>query len=171
VAGDSAWYWWTALSPVLGCDPKTDPRCPTRVNPRGFNDGLLYYDQHGPADGVTGIFATKRFFVLGQFARYVRPGAVRHDVSASAADVHMMAFAYGRQWIVVTWNESTSPTSFGVDLPGPADVATDAVMTNASTDLAATAFPRRTNTGVWIVHLPASTIATYTFGPPPAPEP
>ena len=30
VAGDSAWYWWTALSPVLGCDPKADPKCPTR---------------------------------------------------------------------------------------------------------------------------------------------
>ena len=23
------------------------PTCPTRVNTKGFNDGLLYYDQHG----------------------------------------------------------------------------------------------------------------------------
>ena len=36
VAGDSAWYWWTALSPVLGCDPKADPRCATRENTEGL---------------------------------------------------------------------------------------------------------------------------------------
>jgi len=169
VAGDSAWYWWTALSPVLGCDPKADPQCPTSVNRRGFNDGLLYYDQRGPADGVTSIFTTKRFFVLGQFSRYVRPGAVRHDVSTSAADVHVMAFSHGEQWTVVTWNESTSQERFGIELPGPADVATDAVMTNASASLAAAALPHRTNTGVWVVHLDPSTIATYTFGPAVAP--
>ena len=46
IAGDSAWYWWTALSPVIGCDPKADPTCVTRVNAKGFNDGLLYYDQN-----------------------------------------------------------------------------------------------------------------------------
>jgi O-glycosyl hydrolase len=164
VAGDSAWYWWTALSPALGCDPKGDPGCPTRVNPDGFNDGLLYYDQHGPADGVTNIFATKRFFVLGQFSRYVRPGAVRHGVSGLAAGLHVMAFAQGPKWTVVAWNESTSPTTFGLDLPGPARDATGAVFTNATANLAATSVPHRTKTGVWLVELPASTIATYTFG-------
>ena len=96
VAGDSAWYWWTALSPVLGCDPKADPTCPSRVNTKGFNDGLLYYDQHGPADGVTRIFTTKRFFVLGQFSRYVRPGAVRHAVTGLPESLHAMAFRAGR---------------------------------------------------------------------------
>ena len=51
------------------------------MNTKGFNDGLLYYDEHGVADGVTKIFTTKRFYVMGQFSRYVRPGAVRHDVA------------------------------------------------------------------------------------------
>ncbi|MGO9874906.1 MAG: glycoside hydrolase [Acidimicrobiia bacterium] len=162
VAGDSAWYWWTALSPALGCDPETDPACPTRVNTEGFNDGLLYYDQHGPADGDTSIFTTKRFFVLGQFSRYVRPGAVRHDVSVPAG-VHAMAFAHANEWTVIMWNESTSSKTFGLDLPGPAVTATGSVITNRAANLAEAPPPRRTATGTWLVQLPASTIATDTF--------
>ena len=40
VAGDSAWYWWTALSPVLGCDPKADPKCPTTGEYEGLQRRL-----------------------------------------------------------------------------------------------------------------------------------
>jgi O-glycosyl hydrolase len=163
VAGDTAWYWWTALSPVLGCDPKADPGCPTRVNTKGFNDGLLYYDQNGPAGGVTKIFTTKRFFVLGQFSRYVRPGAVRHDVLALPAGLHAMAFADGKGWTIVTWNESKAAATFGLDLPGATSTATGAVITNESSSLAPSDLPRRTASGAWLVRLPASTVATYTF--------
>jgi len=164
VAGDSAWYWWTALSPVLGCDPKIDPECPTRVNTKGFNDGLLYYDQHARADGVTTIFTTKRFFVLGQFSRYVRPGAVRHDVVDLPVGLHAMAFASGTGWTVVTWNESASEATFGLDLPDHGLTADGAVLTNRSKSLASTTVPLRTTTGAWLVHLPAATVATFTFG-------
>ncbi len=63
------------------------------MNTKGFNDGLLYYDQHGVADGVTKIFTTKRFYVLGQFSKFVRPGAVRHDVTGLPKGVHALAFS------------------------------------------------------------------------------
>jgi len=163
VAGDTAWYWWTALSPVLGCNPKADPGCPARVNTKGFNDGLLYYDRRGATDGVTKIFTTKRFFVLGQFSRYVRPRAVRHDVLALPPGVHAMAFVLGKRWTIVTWNESKADTEFGLALPASANVATGAVITNDSNSLAPTRLPVRTDSGVWLLRLPASTIATYTF--------
>jgi O-glycosyl hydrolase len=133
------------------------------VNTKGFNDGLLYYDQHGPADGVTNIFTTKRFFVMGQFSRYVRPGAMRHGVANLTAGLHAMAFSTGKQWTVVAWNESKSNATFGLDLPGPVSTAMGAVITNASSSLAPTQVPLRTTAGTWLVHLPASTIATYTF--------
>ena len=55
------------------------------MNANGFNDGLLYYDEKYATDGITKIFTTKRFYVLGQFSRYVRPGAVRHDVTGAPA--------------------------------------------------------------------------------------
>jgi len=163
VAGDSAWYWWTALSPVLGCDPKADPACPTRVNTKGFNDGLLYYDQHGPADGVTDIFTTKRFYVLGQFSRYVRPGAVRHGVAGLPAGLHAMAFEAAGHWTVVAWNESKSSAAFGLDLPGKVAAATGAVITNATQSLARATPPPRTDRGAWLVRLPAASLVTYTF--------
>ncbi|HEV7525843.1 MAG TPA: glycoside hydrolase, partial [Acidimicrobiia bacterium] len=123
IAGDSAWHWWTALSSVLGCDPKPDPKCVTRVNPKGFNDGLLYYDAKGPASGVTQIFTTKRFYTLGQFSRYVRPGAVRHDVRGAPAGVRAMAFEAGARWTVVAWNEDKSDRTFAVELPNSAVAA------------------------------------------------
>ena len=164
VAGDSAWYWWTALSPVLGCDPKADPQCPTRVNTKGFNDGLLYYDQHAPANGPTTIFTTKRFYALGQFSRYVRPGAVRHDIAGMPAGVHAMAFAGGGGWTVVTWNESRSPSTFALSLPGSTS-ALGATITNAAENLHPATVPLRTTTGTWRIDLAPSTIATYTFGP------
>jgi len=163
VAGDSAWYWWTALSPVLGCDPKADPQCPSRLNPNGFNDGLLYYDQHAPANGPTTIFTTKRFYALGQFSRYVRPGAVRHDISGMPAGVHAMAFSAGATWTLVTWNESRQPASFALSLPGQAEVG-GATVTNATKSLEPGTPAARTTTGTWRIDVPPATIATYTFG-------
>jgi O-glycosyl hydrolase len=166
VAGDSAWYWWTALSPVLGCDPHADPACPTQVNTQGFNDGLLYYDEHGPADGTTTIFTTKRFFVLGQFSRYVRPGAVRHDVTGAPTGVRAMAFEQGRSWTVVAWNESASTASLRIRLPDRRSAARNSVVTSPTQGLHAARRPRRTAAGDWLVTLAPSSVATYIFAAP-----
>ena len=162
VAGDSAWYWWTALSPVLGCDPKAAPACPEQENAKGFNDGLLYYDQNGVADGVTKIFRTKRFDVMGQFSRYVRPGAVRHDVAGVPKGVHAMAFSSGREWTLVTWNEGSAAVEYGLKVPGKARVGR-VVVTNESQSLVGGDASVRTDRGAWLVRLPARTIATYAF--------
>jgi O-glycosyl hydrolase len=163
-AGDSAWYWWTALSPVIGCDPKADPPCVTRVNAKGFNDGLLYYDERFASDGVTKIFTTKRFSVLGQFSRYVRPGSVRHDVGGAPVGVRVMAFQHGSGWTIVAWNERRTDVTFGVSLPGPPMAVRGAVETSSTKQLSPTTLPARTDTGAWVVHIPPRAIVTYTFG-------
>jgi len=163
VARDSAWYWWTALSPVIGCDPKADPSCVTRVNATGFNDGLLYYDQNFADDGVVDIFATKRFFVLGQFSRYVRPGAILHDVQGAPDGVRVMAFRHGRTWTVVTWNEGQTEATFGLALPGRRTTVREAVATSPADQLSPTAKPARANTGTWVVHIAPQMIVTYAF--------
>jgi O-glycosyl hydrolase len=159
IAGDSAWYWWTALSSVLGCDPKADDACPTRKNTKGFNDGLLYYDENGPASDITKIFTTKRFFVLGQFSRYVRPGAKRYDVNGAPNPT--MVFENDDHWSVVTWNESKTDKSFVVSLPGTTN-ATLGVQTNDRDELSNRSPAARTSAG-WLVTVPAGTIATYVF--------
>ncbi len=162
IAGDSAWYWWTALSPVLGCAPKADPQCPTRVNTKGFNDGLLYYDEDYATSGVTQVFPTKRLSVLGQFSRYARPGAVRHNVTGTPKDVHMLAFADGDKYTVVAWNETKIAQTLGIALPKNTTQAT-ATQTNATDDLKEAQPPARTDTGTWLVTIPPGTITTYTF--------
>jgi O-glycosyl hydrolase len=161
VAGDSAWYWWTALSSVIGCDPHANASCATTVNPDGFNDGLLYYDEHYASNGNTDIYTTKRFYALGQFSRYVRPGAVLHRVTGLPAGVRALAFERGREWTVVAWNEQPAAT-FALTLPSATAVRT-AVATSATDELARTAAPRRTTTGSWLVTLPDETIVTYVF--------
>ncbi len=163
IADDSAWYWWTALSPVMGCDPRGDPRCATRVNTKGFNDGLLYYDEKFAADGVADIFPTKRFYVLGQFSRYVRPGAIRHDVRGAPKGVFIMAFEQPTGWTVVAWNEGGSEATFGMALPSPTSTVADAVATSADKQLSPTTAPARTDTGAWLAHIAPQAIVTYTF--------
>jgi len=164
IAGDSAWYWWTALSPVLGCDPKTDRQCATRVNEQGFNDGLLYYDQAFATDGVTTIFPTARFYVLGQFSRYVRPGSIRHGVTGAPDGARVMAFQHGTVWTVVAWNEGRTESTFGLALPGPSTSVRSAVATSSRARLTPTAPPARTASGSWLVHLAPRTVVTFTFG-------
>jgi O-glycosyl hydrolase len=163
VAGDSAWYWWTALSSVIGCDPKADPSCPTRLNTKGFNDGLLYYDPAFATDGDTLIFTTKRFFVLGQFSRYVRPGAIRHDVTGTPSGVHVMAFQQARRWTVVAWNEGAANATVGLALPGTPTTVHTSVATSPTSQLSPVAAPGRTANGTWVARIAPMTIVTYTF--------
>jgi hypothetical protein len=163
VARDTAWYWWTALSSAIGCDPKADPSCATGVNATGFNDGLLYYDQNYAGDGNNDVYTTKRFFVLGQFSRYVRRGAVRHDVHGAPDGVRVMAFRYGRGWSVVAWNEGPTQATFGLALPGSRTTARQAVATSPTDELSSTTLPARADNGSWVLHVAPQTIVTYTF--------
>jgi O-glycosyl hydrolase len=122
----------------------------------------LYYDQRAPASGTTEIFPTKRFFALGHFSRYVRPGALRHDVANAPRGVHAMAFSQGKEWTVVTWNERTSPARYALLLPHRG-TAHAAVITNDANELQPAVLPAPTTTGAWLLELPARTIATYSF--------
>jgi O-glycosyl hydrolase len=164
VAGDSAWYWWTALSPVLGCKPKDDPTCVTKQNDQGFNDGLLYYDEDYATSDITTIFPTKRFYALGQFSRYVRPGAQRHNLTGKLPkDVRAMAFVQDRHWSIVAWNGSRTATQIGLELPADAPTEVNAVITNEGSNLQTAPEPARTDTGARMVDLPAESIVTVTF--------
>ena len=163
IAGDSAWYWWTALSPAIGCDAEADPQCATQVNGRGFNDGLLYYDQNAARDRSADIFTTKRFFVLGHFSRYVRPGAVRHDVHGAPDGVRVMAFERGGEWTVVAWNEGPTEAAFRLALPGPRKAVRSAVATSATDQLSPTTRPTSAGAEGWDVHVAPQTVVTYTF--------
>lgn len=165
ITGDTAFHWWTAVSKQLGCDPVQDPACEARKNPSGWNDGLLYYDPHFHADGNHRVYTTKRFFVLGNFSRYVRPGAVRHEVSDPPLGVRLLAFSQGRSWTVVAINDAPAghaPATLRLALPsrvGP----TGAFETSATRDLARRAPARPDRDDTFTATLPAQSVTTLTF--------
>jgi O-glycosyl hydrolase len=113
LANDAAFHWWVACSSVIGADPGHDPDAWSQPNDQGWNDGLLYYDPDYADNGNQRIYPTKRFFALGNFSRYVRPGDRRHEVIGGPRNLRLLVFV----------NAATSAGESAVQLPAPSDVA------------------------------------------------
>jgi O-glycosyl hydrolase len=161
-ADDSAFDWWTALSSGLGCDPETDSTCATSVNSSGWNDGLIYYDPDYASDGNQNIYLTKRFYVLGQYSKYVRPGAVRYGVSGSPSGVQTMAFWNNGQWTVVATNTNTSATTLSLNLDSGSLTSAGAYQTDASENMATISAPGISSSAI-SASLPAQSVTTYVL--------
>ncbi|WP_196778183.1 glycoside hydrolase [Lentzea aerocolonigenes] len=160
VSGDSAFHWWTALSKVMGCSPGSAPSCATTINTKGYNDGLIYFDPDYARNGNQSLYLTKRFYALGQYSKFVRPGAVRHPVTGAQSGVQIMATQLNGTWTLVVNNVNNSTQDVSLRLPAAA--ATGAYRTSASENLAAIGLPSVSN-GVAALTLPARSITTYTF--------
>jgi O-glycosyl hydrolase len=163
-ADDSAFQWWTALSSALGCDPATSSTCATSVNSSstGWNDGLIYYDPSYATDGNQNLYLTKRFYVLGQYSKYVRPGAVRYGVSGSPAGVQTMAFWSGGKWTVVATNTNTSATTLSLNLGSGTLTSAGAYQTDASENMASISAPGISSSTI-SASLPAQSVTTYVL--------
>ena len=164
-ADDSAFQWWTALSSALGCDPATSSTCATSVNENstGWNDGLIYYDPSYATDGNQNLYLTKRFYVLGQYSKYVRPGAVRYGVSGSPSGVQTMAFWNNGQWTVVATNTNTSATTLSLNLGSGTLTSAGAYQTDASENMASISAPGISGSTI-SASLPAQSVTTYVLG-------
>lgn len=163
VADESAFYWWTAASSGMGCNPKREPRCATTVHAQGWNDGLVYYDPQYASDKNYQLYVTKRFYVMGNFSRYVRPGAIRHPTTGSPPGIQSLAFAKGNQWTVVLVDDQDTGASAApvrVVLPVRA-TSTGAVATSATQNLATTKV-RHVGNGFVVGTAPQS-VTTLTF--------
>ena len=136
LAGDSAFDWWVAASPNLGCDPMQVADCQNQVNAGGRNDGLVYFDPYWSLDGNQTFYLTKRYWVMAAFSRYVRPGAVLHAVSGLPAGLRAVAFQRGAGWVVEVINDSGQDADFHLRLPGSSDRGLSALVTDAARNLA-----------------------------------
>ncbi len=117
---DASFQWWLAFSDAMGCSPLGDPSCATEINSSGWNDGLAYYDPNFASDGNQQIYLTKRFWVMANFSRYVRPGAVLHKVSSAAINLRLMAFSDSSGWVVIAINDNSTgfaATTVQVSIP------------------------------------------------------
>jgi O-glycosyl hydrolase len=189
VANDAAFHWWVACSSVIGRDPAADPSAVLRPNEDGWNDGLLYYDPNYAENGNQQIYVTKRYFALGHFSRYVRPGDRRHDVTGAPRDLQILAFAnepsgapsmapiqlprastsVHRAWTVVVINNARSgsdPTAFRLQLPvvGSERLTPQmAVETSAERGLDPVDLADVSPSGIVSAHVPAQSITTYVL--------
>jgi O-glycosyl hydrolase len=169
-ADDAAFDWWTALSSSLGCDPGTSSTCATTVNTdsTAWNDGLIYYDPDYASDGNQTLYMTKRFYALGQYSRFVRPGAVRYGVSGSPSGVQTMAFRDNGQWVVVATNTNTSAASLSLNLGSGTITSSSAYQTDASENLASISAPTISGSTI-TASLPAQSVTSYVLNSSGAP--
>lgn len=91
--GVTSWQYWIAVS-------KYD-----------FHDGLIYTDE-----GTQHIIETKRLWAMGNFSRFVRPGAVRIDASASADQLRVAAFRKSQDGSIVLVVINTAPQPVAASL-------------------------------------------------------
>ncbi|AMR28809.1 xylanase [Hymenobacter psoromatis] len=103
VGNAAAWQWWLAISPY------------------DYKDGLVYVDQN-KTDG--NYYPSKMLWALGNYSRFVRPGAVRLTAALadSAGGNQPLVSAYrspnGKQLITIVVNDHDAPASVRLELAG-----------------------------------------------------
>ena len=91
-ASGSAWHWWWLLPPEHGRSNNE-----TLVNSR---NGVIEHNGNVIGDGLPHML--KRGWMIGQFARFVRPGDVRVEITpASDGPLRLAAFAGEDRLVVV----------------------------------------------------------------------
>jgi len=163
----SVFDWWIALSPDLGCSPAADPTCFQDINPLGRNDGLIYFDLNGVRDGDRRLYLTKRYYVLGQFSRYLRPGMKLVPVVTSDARVEALAGLSRSRLVLVLIDltpAASPPVPIQIDLPD--GLRLDRLVTGYMTDprISWGQAPRATLAGstVLVLNQPDS-VTTYVW--------
>jgi O-glycosyl hydrolase len=168
-ANDASFHWWVACSPAMGTDPVANPGSENQVNLNGWNDGLLYYDPRYADHENQQIYTTKRYYAMGNFSRYVRPGARRHEVSGGPSNLRILAFSTTTGWSLVVINNSSagSPaTRFQLQLPAqpwPVVTRSEAVETSGSRSLGKAPLPRLGSNRTVTATVPAQSITTYVL--------
>ncbi|MFH9083956.1 glycoside hydrolase [Streptomyces sp. NPDC017673] len=155
-AHDSAFQWWVALSEMIGSDP-------TARNDEGWNDGLIYYDPDYAKNGNQTLYFTKRYYALGQYSKFVRPGAALHDVTGAPDGVEVSAYDRNGGWVVVVNNHNATDTALNLHFNSRTPVrATRAVRTSADENWAKVAKPSVVE-GTMSATLAARSVTTYVL--------
>ncbi|MBW3128582.1 glycoside hydrolase [Hymenobacter profundi] len=128
VANAAAWQWWVAISPY------------------DYKDGLIYIDRN-KTDGA--YHDSKMLWALGNYSRFVRPGAVR--VAAQIAqkatpEQQLLVSAYrdaaSKQLVVVVVNSSNDAAALNLQLGKKAWLPQRTYTTSATANLVPTPAPR-----------------------------
>ncbi|MFF8359020.1 glycoside hydrolase [Streptomyces chartreusis] len=159
-AHDSAFHWWVALSEMIGSDPLAR-------NDQGWNDGLIYYDPDYAKNGNQTLYFTKRYYALGQYSRFVKPGSVMHNVTGLPDGVEASVYDRNGKWVVVVNNHNTTGTDLDLHFNSKSPLrAAEAVRTSADENWAKVSRPS-VKGGTVSAALPARSITTYVLDQKP----
>jgi O-glycosyl hydrolase len=120
VGNAAAWQWWLAISPY------------------DYKDGLVYIDK-SKTDGQ--FYPSKMLWALGNYSRFVRPGAVRltAQLADSARAGQPLVSAYqspgGKQLVTIVVNDYDTPATVQLALSGRRLGAGTTYVTSATADL------------------------------------
>lgn len=137
-ANASAWQWWTAISAY------------------DYKDGLIYIDKN-KTDG--NFYVSKMLWAMGNYSRFIKPGAVRVDAEVSFAEgkpLLVSAFKNGKSLTVVIVNQGATDviTRFNIN-SGKAQL-TSFYLTSETSELKANKITGDKNV------IPARSIVTLT---------
>ncbi|MGW0820227.1 glycoside hydrolase [Streptomyces sp. NPDC002845] len=156
-AHDSAFQWWVALSEMIGTDPYAR-------NDDGWNDGLIYYDPDYATNGNQTLYFTKRYYALGQYSKFVKPGSVAHNVTGAPEGVEVSTYDSKGKWVVVVNNHNSTETPLSLHFNSKSPVrAGQAVRTSATEDWAKVAKPAVRRGSTATATLAPRSITTYVF--------
>lgn len=148
IAGASAWHWWLAMSPY------------------DFKDGLIYVDKNTD-DGA--IYDSKLLWTLGNYSRFIRPGAKRVRAEYKGADAQdrlkdgLLVSAYknpDKGLVVVIVNQGEG--AIDLKLKGGAAGRTRQYLTDASHNLQKTFDGQVGDRGL---SCPGKSVTTLVVGP------
>lgn len=122
VANASAWQWWTAISAY------------------DYKDGLIYIDKN-KTDG--NFYTSKMLWALGNYSRFIKPGAKRIDVSVSQVDLKapllISAYKNKKEIVLVAVNPNTEDVDIKWNSGGGKIKFTTSYTTSATDGLKASA--------------------------------
>jgi len=121
VANASAWQWWTALSLY------------------DYKDGLIYIDKNR-TDG--NFYASKMLWILGNYSRFVRPGAIRVSATIeqegnSGKPILISAYKKGSAVTLVVVNSNNQSVQMKLHINGGQISLTRGYVTSETSDLKA----------------------------------
>jgi len=98
IANTSAWQWWIAISPY------------------NFKDGLVYIDKSETGGNV---YDSKLLWALGNYSRFIRPGAKRVSVEIEETTViKISAFKnVNGELVIVIINKAETAKNIQLNLP------------------------------------------------------
>jgi len=140
-ANVSAWQWWLAISPY------------------NYPDGLIYVSK----DKINGTYSDSRLlWALGNFSRFVRPGANRIQTECSNEELFITAFEHGNDKscavIVINYSEKAQPVKFNLENIGSSYVRPYITSDKDIHKL----LPMKTVKVIDAFELPARSIITFT---------